>query len=173
MQDTEPIKALSTELNRLSEIAASDSKVKFTSLAHLLTEEFLKSCYCELNHQAAAGIDQVGYESYGENLDRNIADLVKRMRENRYRANDIRRVWIPKPDGKQRPLGIPILEDRIVQRGVAKILSAIYEQDFLDVSYGFREGRSAHDALKALELSIMRGGVTHLIDVDIKGYLDT
>ena len=94
MKDTEPIKALSTELNRLSEIAAKDSKVKFTSLAHLLTEEFLKSCYCELNHQAAAGIDQVSYASYGENLERNIADLVKRMRENRYQANDIRRVWI-------------------------------------------------------------------------------
>jgi group II intron reverse transcriptase/maturase len=172
MQDTEPIKALSTELNRLSEITARDSKVKFTSLAHLLTEEFLKGCYCELNHQAAAGIDRVSYASYGEALDRNIADLVKRMRENRYRANDIRRVWIPRPDGKQRPLGIPVLEDRIVQRGVAKILNAIYEQDFLNVSYGFREGKSGHDALKALELSIMKGGVNYLIDVDIKGYFD-
>jgi len=111
------------------EMAARDTKVKFTSLAHLLTEEFLKGCYSELNHQAAAGIDQVSYTSYGENLDRNIAELVKRMRENRYRANDIRRVWIPKADGKQRPLGIPVLEDRIVQRGVAKILNAIYEQD--------------------------------------------
>jgi len=172
MQDTEPGKALSTELNRLSEIAARDSKVKFTSLAHLLTEEFLKGCYRELNHQAAAGIDQVSYESYGEELDRNIADLVKRLRENRYRANDIRRVWIPKPDGRERPLGIPVLEDRIVQRGVAKILSAIYEQDFLDVSYGFREGKSGHDALKMLELSVMKGGVNYLIDVDIKGYFD-
>ncbi|HBJ74517.1 MAG TPA: group II intron reverse transcriptase/maturase, partial [Syntrophaceae bacterium] len=152
--------------------AARDTKVKFTSLAHLLTEEFLKGCYSELNHQAAAGIDQVSYTSYGENLDRNIAELVKRMRENRYRANDIRRVWIPKPDGKQRPLGIPVLEDRIVQRGVAKILNAIYEQDFLDVSYGFREGKSCHDALKTLELSIMKGGANYLVDVDIKGYFD-
>jgi RNA-directed DNA polymerase len=172
MQDTEPLKALSTKLNRLSEIAARDSKVKFTSLAHLLTEEFLKGCYCELNHQAAAGIDQISYASYGENLDRNIADLVQRLRENRYRASDIRRVRIPKPDGRQRPLGIPVLEDRIIQRGVAKILSAIYEQDFLDVSYGFRGGKSGHDALKALELSIMKGGVNYLIDVDIKGYFD-
>jgi hypothetical protein len=104
MQDSEPGKALSTELNRLTEIAARDSKVKFTSLAHLLTEEFLKGCYGEMNHQAAAGIDQVSYASYGEKLDRNIADLVKRLRENRYRAKDIRRVWIPKPDGRQRPL---------------------------------------------------------------------
>ena len=172
MQDTEPGKALSTELNRLSEIAARDSKIKFTSLAHLLTEEFLKGSYSDLNHRAAAGIDQVSCESYGGELDRNIADLVKRLRENRYRANDIRRVWIPKPDGRERPLGIPVLEDRIVQRGVAKILSAIYEQDFLDVSYGFRAGKSGHDALKTLELSIMKGGVNYLIDVDIKGYFD-
>ena len=84
MQGTEPGKALSTELNRLSEIAKRDSKVKFSSLAHLLTEEFLKGCYRELNHQAAAGIDQVSYESYGEDLDRNIADLVKRLKEKRY-----------------------------------------------------------------------------------------
>jgi group II intron reverse transcriptase/maturase len=172
MQGTEPKEALSTELNRLSEIAARDSKVKFTSLAHLLTEEFLKDCYCGLNHQAAAGIDQVSYECYGEELDRNIADLVRRLREKRYRANDIRRVWIPKPDGRERPLGIPVLEDKIVQRGVAKILSAIYEQDFLEVSYGFREGLSGHDALRALELSIMRDGVNYLIDVDVKGYFD-
>jgi RNA-directed DNA polymerase len=172
MPGTEPGEALSTELNRLSEIAARDSKVKFTSLAHLLTEDFLKGCYRELNHQAAAGVDQVSYASYGESLDQNLVDLVKRLKEKRYRAYDIRRAWIPKPDGRQRPLGIPVLEDKIVQRGVAKILSAIYEQDFLEVSYGFREGLSGHDALKALELSIMRDGVNYLIDVDIRGYFD-
>jgi group II intron reverse transcriptase/maturase len=172
MRDAEPGKTLSTELNRLSEIAVRDTKVKFTSLAHLLTEDFLKDCYRELNHKAAAGIDQVSYTFYGENLGQNIAELVKRLRKKRYRACDIRRVWIPKPDGKQRPLGIPVLEDRIVQRGVARILSAIYEQDFLEVSYGFREGKSGHDALKSLELSIMKGGVNYLIDVDIKGYFD-
>jgi group II intron reverse transcriptase/maturase len=172
MQGTEPGGALSTELNRLAEIAARDSRVKFTSLAHLLTEEFLKGCYRGVNHQAAAGIDQVSYVSYGENLDQNIADLVRRLKEKRYRAYDIRRAWIPKPDGKQRPLGIPVLEDKIVQRGMARILSTIYEQDFLGVSYGFREGLSGHDALKALELSIMRGGINYLIDGDIKGYFD-
>ena len=115
MQDTEPTKALSTELNRLSEIAARDSKIKFTSLAHLLTEDFLKGCYRELNHQAAAGTDHVSYATYGEELEGNITELVKRLREKRYRANDIRRTWIPKPDGRQRTLGIPVLEDRIVQ----------------------------------------------------------
>jgi group II intron reverse transcriptase/maturase len=98
--------------------------------------------------------------------------LVRRLKEKRYRAYDIRRAWIPKPDGRLRPLGILVLEDKIVQRGVAKILSAIYEQDFLDVSYGFREGLNGHDALKALELSIMRSGINYLVDVDIKGYFD-
>ena len=169
MQGSEAGKTLSTELNRLSGIAARDSKAKFTSLAHLLTEDFLKECYRELNHQAAAGIDQA---SYGENLDQNIGDLVPRLKQKRYRACDIRRVWIPKPDGRVRPLGIPVLEDKIVQRGVAKILSAIYEQDFLDVSYGFREGLNGHDALKSLELSIMRSGINYLVDVDIKRYFD-
>jgi len=172
MQGTEPGKALSTELNRLSGIAARDTKAKFTSLAHLLTEDFLKESYRELNHQAAAGIDQVSYASYGEKLDQNIGDLVNRLKEKRYRAYDVRRVWIPKPDGRVRPLGILVLEDKIVQRGVAKIISAIYEQDFLDVSYGFREGLNGHDALKALELSIMRSGINYLVDVDIKGYFD-
>ena len=163
---------LSTQLNRLSEIAKEDSKVKFTSLAHLLDEECLKECYRELNQYAAAGIDRMSYASYGEELEANIADLVKRLKSKRYRAQDIRRVRIPKPEGGQRPLGILVLEDKIVQRGVAKILSAIYEPDFLDVSYGFREKRNAHDALRALELILMKGGVNYLLDIDIKGYFD-
>jgi retron-type reverse transcriptase len=95
-----------------------------------------------------------------------------RLKEKRHRAYELRRVWIPKPDGRLRPLGILVLEDKIVQRRVAKILSVIYKQDFLGVSYGFREGRSAHDALKALELSIMRDGVNYLIHEDIRGYFD-
>ena len=151
IQGTEPGKALSTELNRLSGIAARDSKAKFTSLAHLLTEDYLKGCCRELSHQAAAGIDQVSYASYGEKLGQNIGDLVNRLKEKRYRAYDVRRVWIPKPDGRVRPLGGLVSEDKIVQRGVGKILSAIYEQDFLDVSCGFREGLNGHDVLKALE----------------------
>jgi RNA-directed DNA polymerase len=137
-----------------------------------LDEETLKESYRELNRYAADEIDRVSYETYGENLDENRADLVERLKSKRYRAQDIRRVRIPKPEGGQRPLGILVLEDKIVQRGVAKILNAIYEQDFLDVSYGFRESRNAHDALRALELIIMKGGVTHLLDVDIKGYFD-
>ncbi len=171
LPDSEP-GGLSTKLNRLSEIARQDPKVKFTSLAHLLDEECLKQSYRELNRLAAAGIDRVSYEAYGKDLDENVAELVKRLKAKRYRAQDIRRVKIPKPDGGQRPLGILVLEDKIVQRGVVKILSAIYEQDFLEVSYGFREKRNAHDALRAIELIIMRGGVNYLLDVDIRGYFD-
>lgn len=172
LPDPEPGR-LSTKLNRLSEIARQDPKVRFTSLAHLLDAECLKESYRELNRYATSGIDRVSYAEYGRNLDENIAELVERLKSKRYRAVDIRRVWIPKPEGGQRPLGILVLEDKIVQRGVVKILSAIYEQDFLDVSYGFRENHNGHDALRAIELSIMKGGVNYLLDVDIRGYFDS
>jgi len=173
LPDPEPGKNLSTKLNRLSEIARQDPGVKFTSLAHLLDAECLKESYRELNRNAASGIDRVSYGEYGKNLDENIAELVERLKSKRYRAVDIRRVWVPKPEGGQRPLGILVLEDKIVQRGVVKILSAIYEQDFLDVSYGFRESCNGHDALRAIERMIMKGGVKHLLDVDIKAYFDS
>ena len=173
LPDPEPGRELSTKLNRLSEIAGQDPRVKFTSLAHLLDAECLKDSYRELNRHAVSGIDRISYVEYGKHLDENIADLVERLKSKRYRAVDIRRVWIPKPEGGRRPLGILVLEDKIVQKGVAKILSAIYEQDFLDVSYGFRENRNGHDALRAIELSIMKGGVNYLLDVDIRGYFDS
>lgn len=172
MTGSELKKPLLTKLNRLAELASKDPKLKFTSLAHLLDEVCLTESYWELNRYAAYGIDQVDWETYGENLKGNLTDLISRMKSNRYRAQDIRRAWIPKPDGGRRPLGILILEDKIVQRGVARILGAVYEQDFLDVSFGFRPNRNAHDALRSLELIIMKGGVEHLLDVDIKGYFD-
>ena len=172
MPDAEPGNNLSTKLNRLSEIARQKPTLKFTSLAHLLDKECLIESYKELNPKAAAGIDQVSYKEYGKDLEANIEGLVERLKSGKYKAVDIRRVWIPKPEGGQRPLGILVLEDKIVQRGVVKILSAIYEQDFLDTSYGFREKRSGHDALKAVELSIMKGGVNYLLDMDIRGYYD-
>jgi RNA-directed DNA polymerase len=172
LPDTELGNGLSTKLNRLSEIARQNPTTKFTSLAHLLSKECLIQSYRELNSKAAMGIDQVSYEEYGKDLEANVEDLFKRLKSGKYQAANIHRVWIPKPDGGQRPLGILALEDKIVQRGVARILNAIYEQDFLDSSYGFREKRSGHDALKAIELSIMGGGVNYLLDVDIKGYYD-
>jgi RNA-directed DNA polymerase len=172
LTDTEPGNELSTKLNRLSEIAKQNPTLKFISLAHLLNKECLVQSYRELNANAAMGIDYVSYEEYGKELETNIENLIERLKSEEYKAVDIRRVWIPKPDGGQRPLGILALEDKIVQRGVVKILSAIYEQDFLDSSYGFRENRNGHEALKAIELSIMEGGVNYLLDVYIKGYFD-
>lgn len=172
LTDAEPGSGLLTKLNRLSEIAKQDPKIKFISLAHLLNEECLTESYRELNVYAAIGVDGVSYKEYGKELAANIRSLIERLKSGKYKAVDIRRVWIPKPDGGQRPLGIMVLEDKIVQRGVVKILSAIYEQDFRDSSYGFRQGRNGHDALKAIELSIMEGGVNYLLDVDIKGYFD-
>lgn len=173
LPDTEPGSRLSTELNRISEKARENPTTRFTSLAHLLDEECLMSSYQELNPQAVAGVDQVTYKAYGENLHANIVNLVGRLKRKQYKATDIRRVRIPKPEGGQRPLGIPVLEDKIVQRGAAKILSALYEQYFLDSSYGFRPNRNGHDALRAIELSIIKGGVNYLLDVDIKAFFDT
>lgn len=172
MTDAEPGSELSTKLSRLSEIAKQNPTLKFISLAHLLNKECLVQSYRELNSQAAVGIDRVRYNEYGKCLEKNIEKLIERLKSGEYKAVDIRRVWIPKPDGGQRPLGILALEDKIVQRGVVRILSAIYEQDFLDSSYGFRANRNGHGALKAIELSIMKGGVNYLLDVDIKGYFD-
>lgn len=114
MPDTEPESRLSTKLNRISEIARQNPTVKFTSLAHILDIECLKESYRELNAKAAAGIDQVRYEEYGKELEANIEDLVERLKNGKYKAIDIRRVWIPKPDGGKRPLGILVLEDKIV-----------------------------------------------------------
>jgi len=173
LSDTEPKSRLSTKLNRLSEIARENPTTKFNSLAHLLDEECLIGSYLELNSRAATGIDQITYKAYGENLYANIVNLVERLKGKQYRATDIRRVRIPKPDGGHRLLGILVLEDKIVQRAVATILSAIYEQDFLDSSYGFRPNRNGHDALRAVELSIIKGRVNYLLDVDIKGFFDT
>lgn len=172
MPDTESGSGLSTKLTRLSEIAKQNPTLKFTSLAYLLNKECLIESYRELNSKAAVGIDYVSYKEYGKELEENIEGLTERLKSGKYQAVDIRRVWIPKPDGGRRPLGILVLEDKIVQRGAVRILSAVYEQDFLDSSYGFREKRSGHDALKAIELSIMEGGVNYLLDVDIKGFFD-
>jgi group II intron reverse transcriptase/maturase len=172
LPDAEPESTLSTKLNRLSEIAKQNPQFKFTSLAHLMDKECLIRAYIGLNPRATVGIDQVTYKEYGDNLQENIEDLLQRLKSKKYRATDIRRKWIPKPDGGQRPLGILTLEDKIVQKAVAMILSAIYEQDFLESSYGFRDKLSAHDALRALELMIIRKSANYILDVDIKGYFD-
>lgn len=161
-----------TKLALISERARREPKCQFTSLAHLLDEGFLKECYNGLGKDRASGIDGVSWEAYGERLDENLKDLVARMKARRYKPKPARRVYIPKDEHSKRPLGIPALEEKIVQRGVARILEAIYEADFLDCSYGFRPSRGCHLALKAVDKAIMTKPISHVIEADIKGFFD-
>lgn len=163
---------METKLNLIAEIAVKDGKCKFNNLIHLLTEEGLKECFYQLKKGRATGIDNVTLEEYELHLDANLADLVARMKRFSYRPQAVRRAYIPKANGKLRPLGIPAVEDKIVQMGIARILTAIYEADFLDCSYGFRPGRSCHDALDRLDKVIMKHPINHVIDADIKGFFD-
>jgi RNA-directed DNA polymerase len=163
---------METKLRRLTEIARGNPKVQFTSLAHYLNEEFLKACYEELKKHTAAGVDRVTVEEYGKQLNINLRELVKRMKAMSYKPQPVRRTYIPKDDGSQRPLGIPAVEDRIVQRGIAKILSAVYEGIFLDVSNGFRPGRSAHQALDYVDKAIMTKPISQVVDMDIEKFFD-
>jgi RNA-directed DNA polymerase len=139
-----------TKLQRIAELAKQDKKVKFTSLAHLLTPGFLGENFMKLNQKASPGSDGVTMEEYKKGFDANIEELWMELKSGKYRAVPVRRRYIQKPDGRQRPLGIPTVKDRIVQRAVSEIVSAVYEPYFCDFSYGFRPGRSAHQALECL-----------------------
>lgn len=161
-----------TRLRRIAEKAKQEPDLQFRSLAHLLTVEMLREAYGWLRKDASAGIDGVTAKEYEPDLERNLRDLHRRLREGRYRAQPVRRVYIEKEDGKKRPLGVPVLEDKVVQRAALVVLEAIYEQDFLDCSYGFRPGRSAHDALDEVNRVIGGKRVNYVLDADIKGYFD-
>lgn len=161
---------MSTTLSKIALKAKENPKMRFTSLAHLLTPEFLKETWKQMNRRAASGIDGETVEQYGEELDRRVGELVARLKSGNYKAPLIRQVEIPKGNGKMRPLGITTVEDRLVQRAVARILSAIFEQDFLDLSYGYRQGRSPHDALRSLRSQIVTKKVRHIYEADIRGY---
>ena len=153
--------------------AKEDPKCKFTSLVHLLTEDFLKECFRELKRRKSPGIDGVTVNEYEEQLDENLADLVTRLKAKQYKPQPVLRVYIPKSNGDKRPLGIPTVEDKIVQMAIKKILEAIFEQDFIDTSYGFRPNRSCHDALKKIDKIIMTGPVNFVVDMDISKFFDT
>lgn len=160
-----------TKLERIARIARENPKAKFTSLAYLLNEGFLLGCYRELKNKAA-GVDGETLESYGVGIEGKLAKLVGRMKGKKYIPQPVRRVQIPKENGKTRPLGIPTVEDKIVQMGMKKILEAIFEGDFLEVSYGFRPNRSCHEALKAVDKLLMSKPIKYVVDVDIEGYFD-
>ena len=161
------------KLSLISGHARRDRAFKFTSLSHLLDVEYLRDCYHSLNRNKAVGIDSVSWQEYGVKLDENLAQLVSRLKRKKYKPLPARRVYIPKDDKDMRPLGIPALENKIVERGITWILESIYEQDFLNCSYGFRPKRNCHQALKQLNDLIMFQPVNHIVEADIKGFFDT
>ena len=165
--------SVETKLQRIALKASKDKRCQFTSLFHLMNEELLLGCFTQLKGKAASGIDKITKEAYAENLPSNLQNLLERLHKMAYRPQPVLRVYIPKPGSKkQRPLGIPVLEDKLVQVGLAKILQAIYEQDFINDSYGFRPRRSCHDALRALSESVESHPVHYIVEADIKGFFD-
>lgn len=159
-------------LSRVREAAKQRKKERFTALFHLLTVEALEAAFLSLSRKAAAGVDGIRWMDYAGNMKNNITDLHRRLHQGSYRAQPGRRHYIPKADGKQRPLGIASLEDKIVQYALVKILNAVYENDFMGFSYGFRPGRSQHDALDALATGLVRTNVNWVLDADISQFFD-
>jgi len=165
--------SVSTGLERVRQRARENGEAKFTALLHHVDVELLRAAYGWLRQDAAAGVDGVTWGEYGQGLELRLADLKDGVHRGAYRAQPSRRVYIPKPDGRQRPLGIAALEDKLVQRAVAEVLNAIWEADFLGFSYGFRPGRGQHDALDALAVGITGRRVSFILDADIAGFFDT
>ena len=160
-------------LERVRQAARKDRKQKFTALLHhIYNVEMLRRAYLALKRAAAPGIDGETWRHYGERLEDNLQDLSGRLKRGAYRAKPVRRVYIPKADGRQRPLGVTTLEDKIVQRATVEVLNAIYETDFVGFSYGFRPGRSQHNALDALYTGLLTKSVNWVLDIDIQGFFD-
>ena len=165
--------AVSPGLLKVMERAKRDPEVRFTSLAHLLDEQALRRAYDRLRKDAAVGVDGITKEQYGRELDRNLCDLYGQMRAMRYRHQPIRRVHIPKDKGKTRPIGISCIIDKVVQGALTEVLEAIYEPVFFDGSYGFRRGRCAHDALRALNQVLHAGEASWILEADIASFFDS
>jgi len=160
-------------LERVRQAAKKDKQLRFTALLHhIYNLETLRMAYFRLKKEAAPGVDGETWRHYGEELESNLQDLSERLKRGAYRAKPVRRVYIAKTDGRQRPLGVPVLEDKIVQRAAVEVLNAIYETDFLGFSYGFRPGRSQHQALDALYTGLLTRKVNWVLDLDIRGFFD-
>ncbi|HAM53355.1 MAG TPA: group II intron reverse transcriptase/maturase [Nitrospiraceae bacterium] len=156
----------------IAEKAKADKQYRFRDIYRCLNVEFLIDCYGSLNKDAASGVDGMTWQKYAENLGANVEALVERLKSKRYRAKLIRRHYIPKGDGKERPLGIPVIEDKLLQAACARILTVIYEQDFLAFSYGYRPACSAKDAVDDLTSSLQFGCYEYVVEADIKGFFD-
>jgi group II intron reverse transcriptase/maturase len=166
-------KDLQSALDRVRQAAVRDRKLQFTTLwHHVYSVERLREAYLGLKRKAAPGADRVTWQDYGKSLEDNLRDLSDRLKRGAYRAKPVKRVYIPKEDGRQRPLGVTALEDKIVQRATVEVLNAVYETDFLGFSYGFRPGRSQHMALDALSVGIQSRKVNWVLDADIRGFYD-
>jgi group II intron reverse transcriptase/maturase len=170
---TQSRKGAPSALARVRQAARRDRKARFTALLHHVdNREALRAAYLNLKREAAPGVDGETWRHYGEALEGNLHDLAGRLQRGAYRAKPVRRVYIPKADGRQRPLGVTALEDKIVQRATVEVLNAIYETDFLGFSYRFRPGRSQHNALDALYTGLLTRQVNWVLDVDIRGFFD-
>jgi group II intron reverse transcriptase/maturase len=164
---------MSTDIDRLTELAKEDPKRQFFSIAHLITPEKMLAAFRNLRKEASAGVDGVTYEEYEQNAEGNIRQLHRRLKEGKYRAQPLRRVYIPKENGKLRPISIPALEDKILQKVVVELLNAIYEQDFLECSYGFRPGRGQQQALDEVRRVICTRPTGWILELDIQAYFDS
>ncbi len=162
--------SVQSALARVRQVAERDKDAQFTALLHHVTVDRLRDAYEGINSKAAPGVDGVTWSWYGQDVEAHLRDLHSRLHRGAYRAKPSRRVYIPKADGRQRPLGIAALEDKIVQAAVVDVMNAIYESDFLGFSYGFRPRRGAHDALDALATGIRRKKVNWVLDADIRGF---
>jgi RNA-directed DNA polymerase len=173
MEEAPTSQTVSTKLERIAMRAKEAPEMALRTLAHHIDLEWLKEAYRRTRKDGAKGVDEVSATEYARELENNLRSLYERAKAGTYRAPPVRRVNIPKDDGRTRPLGIPTFEDKILQRAVAMVLEAVYEQDFLECSYGFRPGRSAHDALKALRDATMNMGGGWILEVDIQRFFDT
>lgn len=161
-----------TGLQKIAERAQREPAAKFHSLAHLIDAKLLRRSFDRLRKNAAIGVDGVTKEQYGQELGKNIQDLHERMKAKKYRHQPIRRVHIPKGNGKSRPIGVSAIEDKVVQTALREVLEAIYERDFLDCSYGFRPGRGAHDAIRALVRGMKAKEAKYILEIDIASFFD-
>lgn len=169
---TQSRNGVSLELESVRRVAHRDKEVRFTALLHHVTERLLTISYRELNPKAVPGVDEVTWAEYGQGLEERIRSLHGRVQSGTYRAQPSKRIYLPKPDGRQRPIGIAALEDKIVQKALGTVLEQIYEEDFLGFSYGFRPGRGQHYALDALAVGLRHRKVSWVLDADIRGFFD-
>jgi group II intron reverse transcriptase/maturase len=163
---------METKLARIAEMAKADPDIQFTSIGHLINAQALIKSHEGMKVGKATGVDGVTKETYEKNLEANVENLMRRLKQKSYRPKPARRTYIPKDEKNMRPLGIPAYEDKLVQNALKNVLEAIYEQDFMDFSYGFRPKRSMHDALKKLNRIIEGGKIRYVVDADIKGFFN-